>query len=288
VAGLVDGAKFQTADVADRYAKGVERTAEGLNLSGIGQFEQVGAENMAVAGLLNYTYKALVNTDLSIMENPLMQIVNLIIDRYLTAVPEWVIEDMLKKGILEFPEGFDKHQFLSAAKKGVAELSKIEEVNKATNAVNDGAKRFISKQAGKALTAKVISAIASAIATQIAKAIMSDPTNNRMIKRRLVSLRKGINSAKGNLGTVLLSLLKTQGLLGVAATSSRQLNQDCPKTWRILRHKMHGADMVFFLVQPMIQEYVDRLSILEKDPIKFAKVMAALIKDRQSKKIFYH
>ena len=47
-----------------------------------------------------------------------MQIVNLIIDRYLTAVPEWVIEDMLKKGILKFTGGFDKYQFLSAAQKG--------------------------------------------------------------------------------------------------------------------------------------------------------------------------
>lgn len=286
-AGLVDGAKFQTVDVADRLGKGVERTAEGLHLAGANKFDLVGAENMAVAGLLNSTYKALVNFDLNLIDNPLMQIVVLIVDRYLTAVPEWAIEDMLQKGIIEFPEGFDKYQFLSAAKKGISELSKIEEVDQAVTAVNDGAKRFISKQAGKALTAKAISAIASAIATNIAKAIMSDPTNNRMIKRRLVAVRKGINSAKENLGSALVTLLKAQGFLAVSAKASRQLKQDCPKTWGILRHKMQGADMVFFFVQPMIQEYVDRLSILEKDPLQFANVMAALIKDRQAKKIFY-
>lgn len=285
-AGLVDGAKFQIVDMPGRLGAGIERTAEGLHLAGANKFDLVGAENMAVAGLLNHTYKALVNIDISLMDNPLMQTVTLIIDRYLTAIPEWVIKDMLEKGMLEFPEGFDKYHFLSAAKKGIVELSKIEQVDKAVDAIGGGAKKFASKQAGKALTTKVIAAIASAIATNIAKSILLDQVTNRRIKKRLVVLRKGINSAKGNLGAVLLALLKAQGLLGVAARFSRQLNRDCPRTWRVLRDKMHGADMVYFFVQPMIQEYVDRLSILEKDPLKFAKVMEALIRDRQANKIF--
>ncbi len=37
----------------------------------------------------------------------------------------------------------------------------------------------------------------------------------------------------------------------------------------------------------MIQEYVDRLSLLEKEPIKFAKLIEALIKERDSMDIFY-
>jgi len=97
--------------------------------------------------------------------------------------------------------------------------------------------------------------------------------------------RKIARSAKGGLGGALVSLLKAQGFLGHAANASRQLHRDCPKTWNILRYDMQGADMVFVFVQPMIAEYVDRLSLLEKDPLKFAKVMEALIRDRETKKI---
>lgn len=286
-AGFVDGVKFQTVDMASKLAHGVGRTAEGLHITGASNFDLVGAENVAIVNLLSHTYKALVNTDISIMDNPLMQNVNLIIDRYLTAVPEWVIEDMLKRGLIEFPEGFDKYQFLSAAKKGIAELSNVEDVDKVVNTLGDGAKKFIGKQAGKHITAKLMASIASAIATDISKSLLSRPANNLMIKRRLVVIRKGINSAKGSLGTVLLTLLKTQGLLGLISKASRQLNQKCPRTWSILRYKMHGADMVYYFVQPMIQEYVDRLSILEKDPVKFTKIMTALIRDRKSRDIFY-
>lgn len=128
-------------------------------------------------------------------------------------------------------------------------------------------------------------AVASAIATNIAQSIMSQPTTTMQIKRRLASIRKATRSAKGNLGAALVSLLKVQGILGLAARASRQLKMDCPKTWGILRYQMHGADMVYFFVQGMIKKYVDRLSLLEKKPVEFAKVMEALILDRQAKNI---
>ncbi len=286
-AGLIDGAKRETVDNVSLLGSGIERTAEGLHVLGDKKFEQVGTENIALANLLATTYRALVNTDISQVSNPLTQCVTLVIDRYLTAVPEWVIVDMLKKGTLEFPEGFDKHQFLMAAKQGIVELSKIEEVDKVTGMINDSATQFAAKMAGRKITSKIISAITSAIATQIAKSIMNNAADSRSIKRNLVKIKKEISSANGGLAKVLLTLLKTQGFLGLAANQSRILMRDCPATWSILRHKMNGTDMVYFLVQPMIQEYVDRLSLLEKEPIKFAKLIEALIKERNAINIFY-
>jgi len=281
-AGLVDGAKFQTVDMVDRLGKGVGRTAEGLGLLGQDKFSLVGVENMVVAGLFNTTFKALVNIDLSFIDNPLTQCVNLVIERYLTAIPEWVIEDMLKDGVFDSLKNLDEYRVLSAARKGISELSNIEEVKKTKGAIRDGSRQFISKQVGKALTAKTIAAISSLIASKIAKDIMSDPRNTRVVKRHLAVIRKGINSTKGNLGNILLTLLKTQGLLGVVAKASRQLHSDCPITWGIMRNKMQGIDMIFFLMQPILQEYVDRLNLLKKQPLVFVKVIGALIRDRET------
>ena len=114
---------------------------------------------------------------------------------------------------------------------------------------------------------------------------MTSPSSNFHINRRLVRIRKGINSVKGKGATVLLTLLKSNGLIAEAAECSRKLKVDCPVTWSIMRNKLQGIDMIFFLIQPMIQEYVDRLNLLEKQPAVFAKVMGALIRDRQANNI---
>jgi len=45
--------------------------------------------------------------------------------------------------------------------------------------------------------------------------------------------------------------------------------------------------MVYFLIQPMVQEYVDRISLLEKNPVEFARVMKALIADKKTVHIFH-
>ncbi|VAW59263.1 hypothetical protein MNBD_GAMMA11-2629 [hydrothermal vent metagenome] len=284
-AGFVDGVKFGTVDTVSKLGAGVERTAEGLHVLGAEKFTLVGDENWAVANLVQTTYTALINSAINVMDNPIMKCTTVIIDRYLTAVPEWVIEDLLVQGALEFPDGFDKHQFLLAAKQKAVNLASLEQVDKASNAINDFKNQFLAKQVGKALTAKTISAISSAIATNIAKNILSHNVTNMRIKRDLASIRKLARSAKGGLGGALVGLLKAQGFLGHAAKASRQLRKDCPKTWNVLRYDMQGADMVFVFVQPMIAEYVDRLSLLEKEPLKFARVMEALIRDRETKKI---
>lgn len=54
----------------------------------------------------------------------------------------------------------------------------------------------------------------------------------------------------------------------------------------LLGELTNGADMVYFLVRPMVQEYVDRVSLLEKNPAEFVKVMRALAKTGDANKVF--
>ena len=91
----------------------------------------------------------------------------------------------------------------------------------------------------------------------------------------------------GGLGGSVLFLLQSQGLLGIAADSSRRLSQTNPEVWNILRFRLNGANMVYFLVEDLLQEYVDRLSLLERQPSEFAKVMKALLAAGNTKEIFF-
>ena len=93
--------------------------------------------------------------------------------------------------------------------------------------------------------------------------------------------------AGGGLGGALVTLLKSHGLLGIAAKHSRELKQKCPKTWHTLRYKLQGCDMMYFLIQPLLSEYVDRLSLLEHQPTEFLRVMRALIEARHTRDVFY-
>lgn len=45
--------------------------------------------------------------------------------------------------------------------------------------------------------------------------------------------------------------------------------------------------MVYFLVENMVTEYVDRLALLEQSPRDFGKMMEALIKAKKSSAIFF-
>lgn len=72
VAGVVDGIKHETADEVNLIFSGINRTGEGLGLQGKETFENVGAENWAAAHVIEAVFKKLVETDLSLMDNPLM------------------------------------------------------------------------------------------------------------------------------------------------------------------------------------------------------------------------
>lgn len=282
VAGIADGVQHQIYQKPKNIAYGAERTAEGLHLMGAERFSDVGGENLAILDLLETTYKNIVEFDISVLDNPLMQAATVIVHDYVSVIPEWVIEKALDSGALIF-DNIDKTQLIKAGTKGVINSIPPEDIERAVTALKDKGKRLVGKQIGK----KLAVAISAAIATQIAKKIMSDPAMTFSLKRRLVRLKKAAKPMGGGLGKALLILLHGQGLLGIAAKSSRTLKEKCPTTWKTLRHKLHGADMAYFLIEGMMSEYVDRLSLLEKQPKEFFKVMEALIRERLTKKIFY-
>lgn len=281
-AGIIDGVQHQLVQKPKNIAAGIERTTEGLHLLGAEKFSDVGSENLAILDLIETAYKNIVEFDLNILDNPLMQVATVIVHDYVSVIPEWVIEDSLNSGAFIF-DNIDKTQIIKASVKGVINSIPPEEIEQAVSLLNNKGSRTIGKQVGKKLAA----AISAAIATKISKKIMSDPAMTYSLKRRLARLKKAAKPMGGGLGKAVLILLQAQGLLGVAAKSSRTLRDKCPTTWKTLRYKLHGADMVYFLLEGMVSEYVDRLSLLEKQPDEFFKVMEALVRARITKKVFY-
>lgn len=142
------------------------------------------------------------------------------------------------------------------------------------------------KIAGKQLGARITQAIACIIAARVTRKIMISPGMTWGAKKQLAKLRKSAKGSGGAAGKVLMALLKAQGLLGNAARASRRLEQDCPKLWNFLRYKCGGIDMLLFLVEGSVKEYLDRISVLEKDPILFMKMMKAMIEAGKTTEIF--
>ncbi|BFM10650.1 hypothetical protein R50072_08030 [Simiduia litorea] len=282
-AGIADGIRHQAVVQPAMLGAGIERTAEGLHLAGAEKFSQVGGENWAAIDLLTATYEALFEYELNLLENPVMQCVVTVVNDYISVLPEWVMDELQNSGILNTVGQVDTAILLKAAKYGAVQAISSDEAQAAGDFLKGKTKRVIGKQIGK----KVANAIAAAISVQIAKKIMAHESMTYHLKRRLAGIRKQIKPAKGGLGGALVTLLKAQGLLGLAAKSSRNLKDKCPTTWHTLRYKLRGCDMVYFLIEPLISEYVDRLSLLEKRPVEFLKVMQALIKEKQTVQIFF-
>lgn len=284
LSGIVDGLRQNTFHQFDMVTRGANRTAEGLHLNGSKKFGQVGSENLAVYNFATGMFEKLVSIELDVMDNPMMQALTFIVNEYISVLPEWMIEEALTQGALIFPEPISEETLQKAIKKGVITVVTSEEAKQAAAIVNDKAKRFVGKQIGKKLAA----AIASAIAVAVTKKIMRDNAKNLYrVKRQLVNFRKMARSAGGNMGTALLVLLKTQGLLDQAAETSRELQRSSPVIWNFMRYKLNGADMVYFLVEGMIHEYVDRLSLLQRNPEAFMQAMKALIESKRTKEIFF-
>lgn len=45
--------------------------------------------------------------------------------------------------------------------------------------------------------------------------------------------------------------------------------------------------MVYFLIEGSVQEYIDRVTLLEQNPAEFGKVTEALIKAKLTQRIFF-
>ena len=282
LSGVVDGIHHKTIHQTKVIASGIERTAEGLHLLGSEKFAAVGGENTAAYDFAKTTFVKLVELELEDFENPFSQGIFVIINEYISLLPEWVIQESLSSGQISFGN-LDEALALRALKSGFTEAVSSDEARQALQFLRDKGTRLIGKTIGK----KVAAALAAIIAAHITKKILHNSQDKKIIKRKLAGIRKEWKIANGGLGTTLMVLLKSQGLLGLSAKESRSLQADCPKLWSIMRYKMHGTDMIYFLFRGFVQEYIDRLSLLEKQPAEFAQVMRALIRDKKTTQIYF-
>jgi hypothetical protein len=283
LAGIIDGVHHQTIGQAGRITGGTKRTVEGLHLSSTENFQNVGDENIAIFEFSKTAFEKVINFEIDIIDNPLSQIVMATVSEYVSVLPEWVIEEILRSGALILPDTIDTAWLLKATTLGVIENINQENIAEVLKIINKPAQRLIGKQIGK----KLAPTLAVVIASAITKKIMSKSVEIPVLKRRLVRIRQTAKQMKGGLGGAMLTLLNTQGILNIAAESSRNLQRTCPRLWNILRFRLNGANMVYFLVEGMTQEYVDRLALLEQNPKDFGKVIEALIKAKQTQKIFF-
>ena len=283
LSGAVNGMQHQTIGQVDRLAGGVKRTAEGLHLTGEENFRNVGSENTAAYQFAASAFEKVVTFEIDVLDNPISQVVMTIVSEYTTALPEWLIEETLKQGALKFPTKIDTVWLLKATSLGLIENANPENITKVAKLLNDPVQRMAAKQLGKALTPIIAMAIASSITRLILKRSPELPA----MRRVLVNIRQTTRKMTGSLGSAMLSLLNTQGYLNMAAESSRSLQRTNPRLWNILRFKLNGANMVYFMVESMVQEYVERLALLEGNPKEFAKVMEALIKAKKTNSIFF-
>jgi len=283
LAGIIDGVHHQTIGNAEKVGGGMKRTAEGLMLAGEEKFQAVGNENLAAFEFSVTAFDKALSFDLEVLDNPITQTVMVIIAEYIAVLPEWIIEEAISQRALKIPDKIDAAWLMKAAAIGIVKEISREQLDQAASFLNSTAQRTLGKQIGK----KLAPAMGAALASKITRNLIRNSAHAMQLKRQLVRYRKLGRPAKGGLGRFLLTLLKTQGLLNKAGESSRRLNQCCPRVWNTLRYQLNGANMVYFLIEGMVQEYVDRLSLLENNPKEFAKVMAALIRDKQTPQIFF-
>lgn len=281
-AGFAAGVEQQTAHQLEIAGAGVKRTAEGLGAAGREKFSQVGEENVAVFNLVRVSAHSLLNVDLQMLGNPLFKLVFSIVYEYMKLIPEWVIIKAVEGGALKMPDSANKQLLTMAASQGVIESQMLKHIDAAYLALKAKTITAVSKQAGK----EVAKAIAAIVAAKVAQKIMLSSAMSFATKKRLAALRKSMKSAKGGAATTLILLLKANGFLGVAAEASRDLQRDCPTLWRFLRYRGSGIDMLLFLVKDCVKEYLDRISILEKNPEIFMKMMRSLIQVGKTSEIF--
>ena len=283
VAGGLEGVKHELHDKPARIGAGIQRTAEGLGASGKQGIAQVGAENYAAYKFVTVNVSKLLNADFTLLDNPLSQLVFSIVHEYVSLIPNAMLESMLKDGAIIAPDNIDKNYVLSAIRNGLAETIDAEHIDQASKAITSKGQFLVGKTLGK----KVTRALAVIIAVKITKKIMRSPEVGRSLRRNLSHLRQSMKNTHKGLATVLVVLLNSNGYLGLAAEQSRKLQTECPTLWKHLRYDMGGLDMMLFLVRDFIAEYVDRIAILEKSPQVFLKLMAALIKEKKTKEIFF-
>ncbi len=282
LAGGIAGVYSATVQPITTLTSGIVRTGEGLGLAGMERVVDIGIENRTAFSMLRATTRQLLETDLTSIDNPLTQLVFAVVYEYIKLIPEWVIAEVVDSNALVFPDDLGKEFVLNASNRGLIDSAMVEHLDAASEVL----KQSSIKLTGKKLGERITQAIACIIAARVTRKIMISPGITWGAKKQLAGLRKFAKTSGGATGKVLMALLKAQGLLGRAASTSRRLEQDCPKLWHFLRYKCGGIDMLLFLVEGSVKEYLDTISVLEKDPVLFMKMMKAMIEAGKTTEIF--
>ena len=278
--GLIDGAHHSTFKQAEVLAAGVERTGEGLGVAGNSRVQEVGAENVAAYHLISGAVKKLVDVNLDLIDNPATQLIMAIINEYISLVPESMLESMVENGAIKIPDEIDKTFIYNAVAKGVVSYVDSSEIAISTEYLKTKGKHAVAKQIGKRLTIAIVAILVS----KITKKIIQAPDTTWHMKRKITEFRK---VGRGKSGGALILLLKANGWMGLIAKDSRKLKADCPKLWTHLRYKLNGADLLYFLVKEVMQEYIDRISLIEKSPTTYLLLMKSLIEAGKTEEIFF-
>jgi hypothetical protein len=152
LAGFVDGLQTQTFGQIDRLAGGIKRTAEGLHLAGEENFQNVGSKNLAAYQFAVSAFEKVITFEINVLDNPITQVAMTIVSEYTTALPEWLIQEILKQGAMKFPTKIDTIWILKAMTLGLIENANPENVAKVVKFLNEPVQRFAAKQLGKEMT----------------------------------------------------------------------------------------------------------------------------------------
>ncbi|TCI02398.1 cellulose-binding protein [Corallincola luteus] len=280
LAGVIDGIKTRAVDTPARIAGGIDRTTEGLGLQGQQRFQDVGGENLVVAQAFATTMKKAWEMDIQSIFNPIAQCVTAVVSAYISILPKEYINAIAETGALKVDSALNEGYIKAAAQLGIINLPDPSQLANASSLLKGRTGQFIGKQVGVKLT----NAIIAIIVYQISLKILKSPQLTAHTKKNFSQLRK---IAKGGLAGALVNLLKAQGHIDRAADSSRMLKRGCPALWNIMRYDLKGVDMILFLIHDYVVEYLDRLKLLETDPLMFASLMNALIKAGRTKEVFF-
>ncbi|GAA5217165.1 hypothetical protein ACFSJ3_14280 [Corallincola platygyrae] len=280
LAGVVDGVHTQAIKKPTRMAQGTVRTAEGLGLSGKERFNQVGGENLVILDAFSAIIRKSMDLDISAILSPIAQCVTTVVSTYVSLLPHEYIHAVARAGAIKIPQSYDKGFLKIAAELSIIPTPSLPDLADAQSLLQGTSGRIMGKQIG----VKATQALTSIIIYNISLQILKSPNLSRKVKREFGALRK---AAKGNLATVLAGLLQANGMLADCASHSRRLKQDCPQLWRVMRYDLKGVDMLLFLVSGYLSEYLDRIKLLETDPMMFASTMHALIRAGKTKEVFF-
>jgi hypothetical protein len=248
---------------------GVVRTGDVFNQEG---FDKIGAENYAAIDLVQTLLTQAYNVSLSAVDNPITTMIIHLIADYTLSIPEEVLVQLATTGKLNLND-FDVHMTTRAIQKGLTYLAASAATQAAITYIKNHPEKVVEYFKNKAID-KLSTYIATIITVKITKSILKSLPSSWHYKNFL-DATKFTKTTKG-LADALLILLKTQGTLQTAGEASRRLHAKLPTLWGDMRHT-HGVDMVYYMVEDFVKEYVDRISLAQNDPARFAEMVLAIL-----------